>query len=109
MIGERLKKICKTNKVKQSELAELFGVNNNAISRYETTKDNPSDRNKILIAQFFDVSLDYFLGLIDEPLSISNSKKTIILPDILSNSQIETLKDFANFLAHTNHCNMAKK
>ena len=103
MIGERLKEIRKRNKVKQSELAELLGVRNTAISRYETTQDTPSDKNKLLIAQHFDVSLDYFFGIIDEPLPLSAYKNMLILPTGLSESQITILNNFAKFLERQNH------
>ena len=71
MIGERLQELRKDHGVSQAQLAELLGVSHYTISSYECNRSDPDDNSKIIIAKLFDVSVDYLIGLIDEPLSFN--------------------------------------
>jgi len=42
-------------------------MNQNTISRYETGSREPSNAELIIIADYFDVSIDYLLGRTDNP------------------------------------------
>lgn len=44
-----------------------LGMNQNTISRYETGAREPSNAELIMIADYFDVSIDYLLGRTDNP------------------------------------------
>ena len=103
MIGERLREVRKSNRMKQTELAELLGVRNAAISRYESEKDTPSDANKVKLARYFNISLDYLLGVIDEPVSYYTSDKFVNLPKDLRPEQLSLLNTFVTFLEFQNN------
>lgn len=46
----------------------------NTISSYAHDVDTPDDATKIWLAEYFDVSLDYLMGLTDIPFPLSSSR-----------------------------------
>ena len=69
IIGERLKDLRNDRGLKQKDLAKELNISWRTVSSYERENSIPDDDTKILIAKFFDVSIDYLLGLEDEPIS----------------------------------------
>jgi len=67
-LGERLKLIRKENNLTQEELGKIFGLTKYSISLYENNKTSPSDDFKTKLASYFNVSVDWLLGLTDEKL-----------------------------------------
>ena len=63
----RLKEIRKAKKISQVKLAMDLSMSQNTISRYETGKREPSIEELKRIADYFNVSVDYLLGLTDNP------------------------------------------
>lgn len=49
----------------QSEVAQAIGVDQRTLSNYETGKTNPDSYAIIKLAEFFNVSTDYLLGVED--------------------------------------------
>lgn len=98
MIGERLKKVRKEKGMRQEELAEILGVKKSTISLYESNKYDPSDSAKIKIACCFDVSLDYLLGVIDTHIPYYRKDRFLILPEGISETDINLASDFVEFI-----------
>lgn len=98
MIGERLKKARKEYGMKQEELAEILGVKKSTISLYESNKYDPSDSAKVKIAQNFDVSLDYLLGVIDIQVPYYRKERFLILPEGISETDIKFASSFVEFI-----------
>lgn len=67
MLGERLSDLRKDRGLTQDQLAQLLHMSNHNISAYECGKNEPPDSAKIAFARFFDVSVDYLVGLTDSP------------------------------------------
>lgn len=63
----RLKLLRKQKHMSQLSLAMKLNTTQMSISRYETGKREPDLKTLILIADFFDVSIDYLLERIDNP------------------------------------------
>ena len=63
----RVKKLRKARKLSQQGLAEVLGLTQTAISGIESGLRGTIIEKLILLAQFFEVSTDYLLGLKDEP------------------------------------------
>lgn len=63
MFGEILKNERKTKQLSQEELAEKLNMTKSAICNYERGIRKPNNDTLMQIAKFFDVSVDYLLGL----------------------------------------------
>lgn len=63
ILSERIKMLREEAKMSKSELALQLNVGVSSISQYETGDRVPSDDVKSNIAQLFNVSLDYLMGL----------------------------------------------
>ena len=62
----RLKELRKKRKISQLKPALDLNMNQNAISRYENMEREADYETLIKIADYFDVSLDYLLGRVDQ-------------------------------------------
>lgn len=63
--AERLKELRIEKELSQAAVAKATGLSQNAIAQWENDKRVPNINALIAIAQFFDVSADYLLGLQD--------------------------------------------
>jgi len=98
MLGERLSVLRRGKKMKQKELADILGLQESAISLYETNRSDPSDKVKVDIAKHFDVSLDYLLGVIDECVPYYNSEKFMAFPTDMTIDEKMLLLQFRDFI-----------
>ena len=64
---KRLRRIRKENNCTQVELAEVLNTDNGVISRYENGKYLILTSFLIAFANYFNISVDYIMGRIDEP------------------------------------------
>jgi len=83
MMGVRIKLLREEAGLTQSQLAEAINVGVAQIYRYENDKTDPSSHVLYLLAQLFDVSADYLLGITDsrtpsEPSRLEEREKVII-------------------------------
>lgn len=97
MIGERLAELRKDKGLNQKELAKELSLAWQTISSYERETSSPDDEMKVKIAKFFNVSLDYLLGLIDEESPYSR-EHYIILPKGFSNEMKNDVLSYLEFL-----------
>lgn len=63
----RLKELRKRQKMSQLKLSLELNMSQNTISRYETGEREPGLAELILIADYFNVSIDYLLCRTDNP------------------------------------------
>lgn len=105
MIGERLQELRKDRKMSQYELADIIGVSHYTVSSYECNRSDPDDKIKIIIAKLFDVSVDYLIGLIDEPLSFERNKNIINIPQDFTCEDVKNLRDYMLFLKYKKKMN----
>ena len=99
--AERMRALREDNDEKQHDIAKLLNVSDSMISFYENGVHFPRDEKLLLkIAEHFDVSMDYLMGLTDIPNRKSITK---IFNDIekLSPKSIERLTDYIEFLKFT--------
>lgn len=87
MIGSRLTQLRRQAGLSQRELGEALDVSHYTISAYEKERSEPGDQIKVRLAQHFNVSLDYLLGLVDQPLPINREETSIKVPEKLSQTQ----------------------
>ncbi|MBQ8011759.1 MAG: helix-turn-helix transcriptional regulator [Oscillospiraceae bacterium] len=66
MIYERIRNLREDNDLKQRELASFLNVSQNTYSQYENGTIALSAENAVRLAEFYQTSVDYLLGLTDE-------------------------------------------
>jgi len=64
-IAERLKEIRIVNRYSQKQIADMCGMAQATIGRYETNAADPSPETLLWYAETFEVSLDYIFGRTD--------------------------------------------
>ncbi|MBO6264039.1 MAG: helix-turn-helix transcriptional regulator [Clostridia bacterium] len=64
-IGVRIKDLRKEKNISQSELANAIGVSQKAIDYWERGVNEPKASYIVALADFFNVSADYLLGIKD--------------------------------------------
>lgn len=73
MIGIRIAELRKSRGMSQKALGDKLHVTQGAVSQWENERTLPDTQQQRAIASFFDVSLDYLLGLSNDPKAISQS------------------------------------
>ena len=63
----RLKELRRAKRITQLKLAMDLNMAQNTISRYESGEREPGISELILIADYFNISIDYLLGRTDNP------------------------------------------
>ena len=63
VFAENLKSLSQEKNVGQNELARTLNLSNASISYWENCKQEPTASAIFKLAQYFDVSIDYLLGL----------------------------------------------
>ncbi|MGN0454938.1 MAG: helix-turn-helix domain-containing protein [Ruminococcus sp.] len=93
-----MQELRKDRGLSQAEFAKILGVSHYTVSSYECNRSDPDDNAKITIAKLFDVSVDYLLGLIDEPLSYNRKKVSVSVPSGFSDADFKNIKEYIKFL-----------
>lgn len=65
LFAERLRELRLERKLKLSDVGNFLGFSGQAISYYEYGKREPKITELILLADYFNVSIDYLVGRID--------------------------------------------
>ena len=66
-LGERLRILRESVKLSQVKMADLLGVKQSSINRYEQGQSAPSFETLVKYADYFDVSMDYLFARTDKP------------------------------------------
>lgn len=64
---ENLKALRESNGFKQEEFGAVFGIKKSTYSNYETGKTDPPAQFWVDVADRYQVSVDYLLGMVDDP------------------------------------------
>lgn len=97
MVGERLAELRKDKRLSQQELADIMMVSKNTISSYERDLSTPDDDMKVKIAQYFNVSLDYLMGVSKIPYTLNAERSRLLLMDLPAPAVVE-LDSFLAYL-----------
>ena len=98
MVGERLRTLRQNRGINQTKFAEIMGLHKSTLSLYELNKGDMSDENKFRIAKFFNVSLDYLLGLIDEEVCYYTEQKYLKYPEDMTSEEAILIREFIDFI-----------
>lgn len=104
MIGHRLYLLRKAAGQSQAELGDMLSVSHHTICSYEKDKSDPSDATKVWLARHFQTTVDYLVGLSDEPHpgKAAPSGHLLPIPESLTEEQRILVRDYAAFLAERN-------
>nr|WP_312579613.1 helix-turn-helix domain-containing protein [Sedimentibacter sp.] len=91
ILAQRLKQLRKENKLKQEDLGSLINVSKTQISDIENGKKSTSIENLVVLAEYFNVSIDYLLGKSDNSSATIDKNNDI---HNLTENEMELLKDF---------------
>lgn len=100
MFGELLRELRKDHGMTQADLAKELSFAPLTISAYERGRSIPDDATKVKIAQIFNISLDYLLGLIREPLPYERSDHSIQCPQDFSEEDMNKVREYITFLEY---------
>lgn len=93
----RIKELRSAGNVKQSDLAAAIQVSQAALSGYETEKFQADIDTYKRIAAFFDVSLDYLLGVTSNKVSDAGHIRIPVLGDVAAGIPIEAITDIVDY------------
>ena len=85
-VAERIKTLRESSKMTQNQLADLVGVAQVMISRYEKGLKKPGFETIQRLAKVFDVSTDYLMGITDTPRN-SSPAFSVMLKEWLDEDQ----------------------
>lgn len=71
--GDRLKELRLNRGWAQDDTALKLGITPATLSRFETGKRQPDPSTLVLLADTFDVTVDYLLGRVEDPRNTLNS------------------------------------
>lgn len=99
-LGDRVRKLREGRNMTQTELSEILGMKTyTTVSKWEKNENFPKGKDLKKLAEIFDVTSDYLLGLTDSKLkkiTTQNEKTEIIsIYDQLEEPRQEKVLDFA--------------
>jgi transcriptional regulator with XRE-family HTH domain len=83
-IGERIKNLRNKRNLTQEQLGKYLNVGKSTISQYENNINTPDITTLIKIANYFNTSVEYLLGRIDDPRPLN---------EIINNSTSSELEE----------------
>ncbi len=86
---KNLKTLRKNKKISQQQLADVIGVSQQSINKYENHNVEPDISLLIAIAEYFDTSVDYLVGHTDINRKVENTRKFD-----LNDEEIMLVEDF---------------
>lgn len=107
MIGERIQYLRYEKGMTQQQLATAINVSLKTIQFYEQGRNTPDTEMIIRLAQFFNVSSDFILGLINKPISLDQRKNSgrdefhIPMEIVKIKSARESYKTLVDYLKYT--------
>lgn len=95
----RLSILRKQKNMTQGDLAKLLGIAQSTLSGWETQKFEIDDRNKLRIADYFGVTIDYLLGRSDDPVQRTEKKgvKIPVLGRVAAGIPITAVEDILDY------------
>ena len=105
-IGGKLKKLRKLKDISQDELSKKLNISKTNIARYETNKQLPSAEFIKKLAEFFEVSCDYFLFDDDTIIPSAKIRNKTLLKQFI---EVDAMSDeYKNLVIGLVDCVIAK-
>lgn len=104
IIGCRINELLAINNVKQKELAAYLSISDNIVSYFVKGTRVPNTEQIIKIANFFNVSSDYLLGLTDAKTTKDTDLRAIVDYTGLSEECIKEISPGISENLYANEC-----
>lgn len=104
IIGRRINELLAINDVKQKELAAYLSISDNIVSYFVKGTRVPNTEQIIKIANFFNVSSDYLLGLTDAKTTKDTDLRAIVDYTGLSEECIKEISPGISENPYANEC-----
>lgn len=107
MIGERIQYLRYEKNMTQQELATDINVSLKTIQFYEQGRNTPDTEMIIRLSNYFNVSSDFILGLINKPISLDERKNAennelhIPMEIVKIKAARESYKNIVDYLKYT--------
>lgn len=89
----RIRELREKAGLRQIDVANATGIDQKTLSNYETGKTNPDSYALIRLADFFNVSIDYLVGRIDDIFSTADRAEIAKKIDIIK-QELNNIKKF---------------
>lgn len=86
---KNLKRLREEKGITQKQLALTLGISQQAINKYENERAEPDVKNLIILAEYFNTSIDYLVGYSDV-----NHKVEELTEYSMSNSEIKVMEGY---------------
>ncbi len=90
----RIRELRENAGLRQIDVANATGIDQKTLSNYETGKTNPDSYALIRLADFFNVSIDFIVGRIDDTFSADERRQIYKKIDIIK----QELNDIKKYL-----------
>ncbi len=99
-VGSKLKTLREERDLSQIEVAEALNINNSVLSRIENSKRPVEDDLLSKFAQFYGVTSDYLLGLVNKPNQTRDIPQTVApyLPEGFDKLSPEARKEVLDYI-----------
>ena len=77
MSKNRIKDLREDHDLDQKEICKILGISQQYYSRYERLEIEMPIRHYITLAKYYNVSIDYLAGIIDEPKPLTTTNKEL--------------------------------
>ena len=101
LLAERLKAYAKIKKVTLKSVFEECGLGRNTMAHLTDGKSIAHD-SLALIADYLDCSVDYLLGVTDDPAPVTPHAPVLRLPAAFPREALPELLDYAAYLIYRN-------
>ena len=98
--SETLKYLRNSTQCTQKKLAEYLGLSANTVCEWEKNRSEPSIQTIRKLAEYFDVSADYLLGLEDDFGAITATAPTV-MGDNYSLEERQLIEDYQKLNTHS--------
>ncbi|MCQ2506318.1 MAG: helix-turn-helix domain-containing protein [Lachnospiraceae bacterium] len=101
--SQRIKQLRIKHNLTQGDLAKILGLKPTAISNYESKRNEPSIENLLVLANYFNISCDYLLGLSDAFLPVGGEvldKEVVDFYELYRKLEPENVKKAISYIEY---------
>ncbi|WP_270501106.1 helix-turn-helix domain-containing protein [Enterococcus avium] len=105
-VGERIAKLREKRGLSQMQLAKDLKVATSTLGMWETGKRGLKDDTLKMIAEYFNVSSDYLLGIDNKDTSFENKKAETVaahIDDDVSDDEMKEILNFIDYIKQRDH------